>query len=74
MLTRRFLLLRSGEYRDHFLWIEPDSDSDGFFIIVRSGACHTSTLVFSSWQPSLDALNSLLRDRDWHYSSALGNS
>jgi hypothetical protein len=74
MLTEHFILLRTGEYRDGFLWIESDPDSDGFFVIVRKSACHNSPLLFSSWQPGLEALNSLLRDYDWHSSSAQVNS
>jgi len=57
--------INKGELTGHFVRIERDQANDGYFIIVSAAPDATAAILCSDWMPTLEALNTFLRDSDW---------
>jgi len=57
--------INKGDLTGCFARIERDRTQDGYFVIVRASPHPQGAIQCSDWMPTLDALNTFLRDRDW---------
>jgi len=55
----------NGPLRDACCQLTRDDQADGFFVVVYRYPDTTSTVLLSEWLPTLEALNSFIRERDW---------